>query len=218
MGSFSAGTGTGTQGRVFIATRGAAPLEPYVLISAPSAKYIFTTVQYAQQFDNGAWVTKTARVFRDGAWRDTYLYLFNMGVAGVPWSHAIGEGIGNNNSSITGQALRTTGTYTAGAGAFFPTYATTNQVNMQGKNTLKATINYFTAGQNASFFGVHTSRQIRTIPTSPANAAAYVQITSTGTYSINISSLSGSYFVGFSTGLGATTSTAYMDATQVWAE
>ena len=152
-----------------------------------------------KQYVSGAWVVKTAKVYQNGAWHETILYLYNNGY---------------NNTSVTGGWTTTRYNYSSDVGnQGTPTitynaanikyvsnqnqhciFNTVQKVDLTPYKTLKATI-------SKCVFGNGNSRMNLSVKNTPScyywTYVASTSINGANTYSVNIESLSGEYYIVF---------------------
>lgn len=152
-----------------------------------------------KQYVSGAWVVKTAKVYQNGAWHGTILYLYNNGY---------------NNTSVTGGWTTTRYNYSSDVGnQGTPTitynaknikyvsnqnqhciFNTVQKVDLTPYKTLKATI-------SKCILSNGNSRMNLSVKNTP-NCYYWTYVASTSingvnTYSVNVESLSGEYYIVF---------------------
>lgn len=123
---------------VFSATAPTSPTEGMVWFATGTASTVgFNAIKRnglwvyptgCQQYVSGAWVTKTAKTYRDGAWADWDIVLYSSGKQYVPWTATPYEG------SITWGASYVELLNTA---ANFCDIQTNNTINFAGKSKLR---------------------------------------------------------------------------------
>ena len=93
-------TTTGITSYVFASTAPTSPVEGMVWFATGTASAVgFNAIKRnglwvyptgCQQYVSGAWVSKTAKTYQNGAWRDWVMYLYNYGSVGYGFSHGRG--------------------------------------------------------------------------------------------------------------------------------
>lgn len=173
------------------------------IVVQPRSVYEYTT-------DNG-WAVRDAQVYQYGAWKDLKAadaswdgYYFKNGeqytdVTGG-WTK---DGWGGTGSVTVGNALVATGTDGAAV------VGTANPVDLSSVSKVwidspNGTGSYGTAG----YMFIAKSKS-----TASSESVAYVQIKNAGSFSIDVSSLSGKYYIYLYAGSGA-----YVDARAIWME
>ena len=198
-------TDTEVTGYVFSATEPAAPVEGMVWISTGTSSPVefnalkkngITVYPFsAKQYVGGAWVDKTAKSYQNGAWVEWATYLYNYGTDFIELT---------GDFSITEESSRGTRTFTknadslylaatgaSGGGTNF-TVATAKKIDLTQFNTLCAQIK-FTNTQYCGFaLGAHTTNDVF-----PYDGICYTSISENqnGIISVDVSQLSGSYYV-----------------------
>ena len=152
-----------------------------------------------KQYVSGAWVVKTAKVYQNGAWHETILYLYNNGY---------------NNTSVTGGWTTTRYNYSSDVGnQGTPTitynaanikyvsnqnqhciFNTVQKVDLTPYKTLKATI-------SKCILGNGNSRMNLSVKNTPNcyywTYVASSSVSGANTYSVNVESLRGEYYIVF---------------------
>ena len=158
----------------------------------------------AKQYINGQWVEKTAQTYMNGAWKEWQTYLFRNGTINTSliggWSKAgensmtIAPFIGNGGSQSLGTTMNITWSAVSSSYEGAAIYATNNQINLTnvGYITVKLTAS---GNLTKSKIGVMSgTAPWSTSNTSWVNCAAIQQISS-GTVTLDVTSLSGNYRV-----------------------
>ena len=155
----------------------------------------------AKQYLGGAWVTKTAKTYQDGAWVDWLLYLFKDGVVNTK----VVSGI---NATISDGALYFDDTITKG---YCKTYTTKTPVDLTYANTIHYVMMCSTSTASAYFRGavysaayngdnIHVDRTLAAVSSdSPFNKEVREVV-------LDVSKLTGSYYVGYAWGVYSTAS------------
>lgn len=153
----------------------------------------------AKQYVSGAWVAKTAKSYQGGKWVEWITYLYNNGdecidITGGWESIAVGRSSGSGFiPTITRGESSMSFSGTASKGCIVHP---ANKIDLSGRKTLKFTGKLVpaTSGGNYTIVGVWTEFG----DTFSANRVAYFDATATvtGTQTIDVSELSGEYYVG----------------------
>lgn len=160
-----------------------------------------------QQYENGAWVRKTAYVYKSGAWTQVSseaLWLFNNGDDCT--ANTGGWSTYNYANGISGTYNYGTGVCTKNSGNFvlqvYPEQGiarqTKNKINLSNysKIEIKLVMSGTKTYAHMDFFASSSSGAVATSENIAAKHRAESLHTSTTTLTLDISSLSGSYYVG----------------------
>ena len=155
-------------------------------------------VASAKQYISGAWVIKTTKVYQNGAWCETILYLYNNGYSNTSvtggWTttqYDYSSSVGNRGTpTIT---YNTTNIKYVGLGAKHCIFNTVNKVNLTAYKTLKVVISSHSHDSNWAMMA-----NVKNTPACYASTrVAGCSINGANTYSVNIESLSGEYYIVF---------------------
>ena len=182
---------TPSEGLVWIYTGTTSP----VTFNALKKNGISVCPLSAKQYVSGAWVEKTAKTYQSGAWKDWITWLYNNGdecveLTGGYVARSIGAGnsfgITNGPERLIISMPRTSGAHGESIGG------TVNMVDLTDFNTLQVTISdYYNQKEltEQCRIGVYNSAN------SPHTPAALINPSGNGVYELDISTLSGEYYV-----------------------
>jgi hypothetical protein len=188
------------EGMVWIATGSASNAE----FNALKKNGVIVSPTSAHQYINGAWVDKPAKTYRNGEWNSWIVYLFKANDQCVDltggWVAGSDIGLapyaGNGGSQSIGETMNLHWAQISGTpqhGAAY--YVTKKKIDLTNVNTLK--VNCSVAGYtDYCRAGVSPNSQKPWGPDRPdwANCVAWENLTD-GTNEIDVSSLTGSYYV-----------------------
>lgn len=205
-------TDTGISGWVFSATEPKSPVEGTVWISTGTSSTVeFNALKKngiqvypisAKQYISGAWANVTAKSYHGGAWKEWIQYIYNKGdqftdITGgfttIPKSGTYWDGspqVSYNADHIA---------FSGSSGASYVSYTSTvNMIDLTNIKTVVINVASFTGGD-------YTHGRIAATKTRDSqnsihgNAAALKQfeITDTGEIELDVSSLSGDYYIAF---------------------
>ena len=166
----------------------------------------------ASQYIGGTWVEKTAKSYQGGAWVDWTLYLFNNGDQCVSLTGAWAEVSKPSNTTITiGDVLAVK----SDSNGQTVSLSTVGAVDLTDAKTLWITSPGSDSGRYAGIVHLCTSKDISTSAASVTlgDSAGY----KSGTYSIDVSSLNGSYYI-FMIATAGQYGAGYADASEIWME
>ena len=190
-----------TEGMVWI-VNGVSGINEFNAVSDVNLRVQVASVK---QYISGSWVIKTTKVYQNGVWHETILYLYNNGY---------------NNTSVTGGWTTTRYNYSSDVGnQGTPTitynaanikyvsnqnqhciFNTVQKVDLTPYKTLKATI-------SKCILGNGNSRMNLSVKNAPNcyywTYVASTSISGANTYSVNIESLSGEYYIVFNSYSGS---------------
>lgn len=150
-----------------------------------------------KQYVGGAWVDKTAKSYQNGAWVDWITYLYNNGDECADltggWEEKATDsnekGITKGANKITVSVSRTSGNHQGSIAG------TKNMVDLANVKTLRVTVaDYSNSSGNANFCRIGVTN---TGFNSENTIAAYKVVSGNGTVELDVSSLSGSYYIFF---------------------
>lgn len=179
-----------TEGMVWFATETAST----VGFNAIKRNGLWVYPTGCQQYVSGAWIAKTAKTYRDGAWQDWVTYLFNYGLAG----YTFGSGMGGYSAANQGVATVLSNALSlkvSGSGCAIAMY-TTRKANFAGFNYLTAKGGKRQDNQNETRMAVSTS----TGDVFLNGQVAYLDIgySSNGAdWTLDVTALNGEYYVGW---------------------
>lgn len=203
-------TDTDISSYVFAASEPAEPVEGMVWIKTSAASGVsFNALKKNEivvypsacyQYVDGAWINKTARTYQDGEWKEWTVYLYNAGdecadLTGGWVAKALAKASGGSAAAPTITAgestLTMTGTVSKGG-----VVHTVNKIDLTGKSTLRFSGTLSPAATSGFWATVGVWSDFGS--TYQANLAAYLDATSetTGEQAIDVSSLSGEYYIG----------------------
>lgn len=160
------------------------------------------------QYVSGSWISKTAKTYQNGAWVDWATYIYSMGdlfedVTGG-WSGKTGNWYGGNNTTLPTITNSATGLriYQNGGNNAWGV-STTKAIDISGYATLVMKVNVVSHRDNDG---------LAVWASTPKTVAASNIFSSTGTHeiSLDISGVSGTYYVGLR---GGTTNGSVFDVT-----
>ena len=195
---FSATQPTGSTGRVWISVGASSP----VAFNALKKNNITVYPLSAKQYVSGAWVDKEAKSYQNGAWVDW-------------WSGVLYEN-GDEYENITGGWIGTPKKYDSGCNAVEANITrgtttitmkpngdgscivhTANKIDLTNYSKLVFDGKVSGASSYASLANMRVWSDFGTYQTSKAAATASLQYHSDGVVTLDISKLTGSYYVGF---------------------
>lgn len=215
---------------VFSAEQPASPVEGMVWVqTSSSATAPFNTLKKnnvtiyptgCKQYVSGAWTGKTAKTYQGGAWVEWIYYLFNDGdpCEGITggWTSSgwtSSSGISSSSKGEAGDTLSITGPLT---GVWqHSVLGTVKKIDLANFDTVKITVTNFSK-TNAdgtvptAHFAVMSGKNV-------SSPAAVVNISGTGTYSVNVTDLNDSYYVALYT-YGRYSASVNVYASKVWGE
>ena len=148
----------------------------------------------AAQYLSGAWVTKAVNVYQNSAWQELAQYLYKNGEQYTSLTGGWGLGSGTVSGGKGGFAANADHlSFTGQTDAYWGFGTTLRSVDLTNFRTLHV----YGYGNGSGTFGVGTAQDAN------FNASTVVYTTLTN-YSVDISSLSGSYYVKFRIGGSAT--------------
>lgn len=175
---------------------------------------------FCQQYVSGSWATKTTKLYQSGSWTEFWSgELYNNGNLYTSITGGLSKiGLRRNSSYGTASepnvAYNTTNLHITPTAAGYGGVAYfTNKIDLSNYNTL-----YFegaTCGEVASDTIIGIWSAFGTYPTDYLSAQANGTNTATHTKTIDITSLSGSYYIGFWVFSTANTN-AYITVNKVW--
>lgn len=152
--------------------------------------YLGTYPAGCKQYVSGTWVSKTAKTYQNGEWIDWVLYLY---IAGDECSRITGGwGFFKEDASATGTKNSTSITIASAGGFKAVNSHTTNPIDLTDVATLKINATSRNSTQN-DYVRIGVSMKPNAIAT--GLFAAYADITETGVTELNVSNLTGSYYV-----------------------
>ena len=166
----------------------------------------------AKQYIDGAWVEKTAKSYQGGAWVDWTVYLFNDGDQCTGLTGGWAEVSKPSNTTITiGDVLAVK----SDSNGKTVSLSTVGAVDLTDAKTLWITSPGSDSGRYAGIVHLCTSKDISTSAASVTlgDSAGY----KSGTYSIDVSSLNGSYYI-FMIATAGQYGAGYADASEIWME
>lgn len=154
-----------------------------VAFSATKKNPIMVYPVSAKQYVSGAWVNKTAKTYQNGKWCDWFTYLF---LDGEQYKSVTGGWIGSDEGySIGGNKISLSGTYAEWMGFAY----TDDPIDITNFNTLTIYVTNIVFHDNENIFGLSSQKLHQ-----DANIAKK-SVSKIGYHSIDISKLSGSYYV-----------------------
>ena len=212
----------GMTGWLFSATEPESPSEGMVWINVgASSPAAFNAVKKnavmvyplaAAQYIDGAWVEKKAKSYQGGAWADWTLYLFNNGDQCVSLTGGWAEFRKPSNTTVTVDNILAVKSDSNGQTV---SLSTVGAVDLTDAKTLWITSPGSDSGRYAGIVHLCTSKDISTSVASVTlgDSAGY----KSGTYSIDVSSLNGSYHI-FMIATAGQYGAGYADASEIWME
>ena len=184
-----------SEGMVWI-VNGASTISEFDAVSDVSLR---VQVAGVKQYISGAWVVKTAKVYQNGAWHETILYLYNNGYNNTSVTGGWTTTRYNYDSSIANQGTPTI-TYNAANIKYVSNqnqhciFNTVQKVDLTPYKTLKATI-------SKCILGNGNSRMNLSVKNTPNcyywTYVASSSVSGANTYSVNVESLRGEYYIVF---------------------
>lgn len=195
---------------IFSATQPANPTEGMVWITiCTSSSAEFNALKKngiqvypvsAKQYISGAWVDKTASSYQGGAWKDWMIILYEPGN-----EHTDITGGWNNSARWFSKSggTYTLGSYTLNSDGLTISLSGKKDVFVYAKNKIDLTdvrkieftvTNVYIEGADRTYLAVCTAVGNETMH----NAVAQSYIAKAGTFSLDVSSLSGAFYIGFS--------------------
>lgn len=195
---------------IFSATEPAAPEEGMVWVVSGTASTVeFNALKKngiqtypldAKQYVSGAWVSKTAKSYQDGVWKDWAIILYEPGN-----QHTDITGGWNNSARwfSTSGGSYTLGSYTLNSDGLTISLSGKQDVFVYAKNKIDLTdvrkieftvTDVSLEGADRTYLAVCTAVGSETMN----NAVAKSYIAEAGTFSLDVSSLSGAFYIGFS--------------------
>lgn len=218
IGSYGSGSGTALirawgkyyhkEGETWILTGASSPVGFNALKKNGLTVYPLS----AKQYIGGTWVEKTAKSYQGGAWVDWTLYLFNNGDQCVSLTGGWAEVSKPSNTTITiGDVLAVK----SDSNGQTVSLSTVGAVDLTDAKTLWITSPGSDSGRYAGIVHLCTSKDISTSVASVTlgDSAGY----KSGTYSIDVSSLNGSYYI-FMIATAGQYGAGYADASEIWME
>lgn len=218
IGSYGSGSGTALirawgkyyhkEGEVWFPTGASSP----VSFNAVKKNGLMVYPLSAKQYIGGTWVEKTAKSYQGGAWVDWTLYLFNNGDQCVSLTGGWAEVSKPSNTTITiGDVLAVK----SDSNGKTVSLSTVGAVDLTDAKTLWITSPGSDSGRYAGIVHLCTSKDISTSVASVTlgDSAGY----KSGTYSIDVSSLNGSYYI-FMIATAGQYGAGYADASEIWME
>lgn len=218
IGSYGSGSGTALirawgkyyhkEGETWILTGASSPVGFNALKKNGLTVYPLS----AKQYIGGTWVEKTAKSYQGGAWVDWTLYLFNNGDQCVSLTGGWAEVSKPSNTTITiGDVLAVK----SDSNGQTVSLSTVGAVDLTDAKTLWITSPGSDSGRYAGIVHLCTSKDISTSAASVTlgDSAGY----KSGTYSIDVSSLNGSYYI-FMIATAGQYGAGYADASEIWME
>ena len=199
---------TKTEGMVWICTGTSSPVEFNALKNNGVQVYPIS----AKQYIDGAWVSKTAKSYQNGSWKDFIAYLYNAGDECTDITGGwVTESYGSTPSkTIAGDVMQFV---TLGNPWEYSILKTQNQIDLTSYKTLHFKISYdlHCASGSKHEVGVFDSGR---------NFLASQQIKrdTAGTYSVDISGVTGAFCVGASIMTRENNATNKMYIDSVWME
>lgn len=162
----------------------------------------------AKQYVNREWVHVDAMTYQNGQWVEWFYYLYNSGdecsdqTSG--WSRINGTLTKNSDNFVLSNVGASTSSYAA--------VYTNAMMDLTGYETLHAVARgYYTSGAGYSTFMVVSKTKV----TNKNNVTAIIDIQENlGEYVLNVSSLSGTYYIGFM--VAGSSSTKDIEVQKVW--
>ena len=203
--SFVKGDATG---QVWIAEGG----ESVVPFNALKKNGIMVNPVSAKQYISGAWVEKTAKSYQGGAWVDWTVYLFNDGDQCTDLTGGWAQFSKPSNTTVTVGNILAVKSDSNGQTV---SLSTVGAVDLTDAKTLLITSPGSDSGRYAGIVHLCTSKDISTSVASVTlgDSAGY----KSGTYSIDVSSLNGSYYI-FMIATAGQYGAGYADASEIWME
>ena len=184
-----------SEGMVWI-VNGASTISEFDAVSDVSLR---VQVAGVKQYISGAWVVKTAKVYQNGAWHETILYLYNNGYNNTSVTGGWTTTRYNYDSSIANQGTPTI-TYNSADIKYVSNqnqhciFNTVQKVDLTPYKTLKATI-------SKCILGNGNSRMNLSVKNTPNcyywTYVASSSVSGANTYSVNVESLRGEYYIVF---------------------
>lgn len=203
IGSYGSGAGTAylrtwgkyyhKEGTVWFSTGASSP----VAFNALKKNGVMVYPLSAKQYVSGAWVDKTAKICQNGAWVDWVTYLYNNGNEYADltggWAEKATDsdemGITKGTSKITVSVNRTSGNHQGSIAG------TAKMINLADVKTLRVTVaDYSNSSGNANYCRIGVTN---TGFNSTDTIAAYKNVSGNGIVELDVSSLSGSYYIFF---------------------
>lgn len=104
-----------------------------------------------QQYVSGAWVTKTAKTYQSGAWKDWVFWLYKDGVKEVEFTDGNGTAYGTASLNWGAATADFTSNKPSDTRAFTSIYAYTPLMNLTGYNQLICTLSAASYADSAHF-------------------------------------------------------------------
>ena len=195
---------TGAEGMVWIKTASVSS----AAFNAIKKNNITVYPVLCKQYISGSWIDKVAKIYQ-GKWIDWYVYLYNSGdecsaVSGG-WTES-GYAYGNTSISKDSNSISISATYGDGGNASGNILYARNKIDITNYNTLCFDIsNVATQGSNieTAIIVLKNEPDNTTVnfvaSMDSTNIAASKIITETGEITLDITSLSGSYYIGIKT-------------------
>lgn len=177
-----------------------------VAFSAVSAYPVMIYPLEAMQYVGGVWVSRTAKSYINGVWQSWFLYLYAPGDACTDVTGGwVGKavGIGNNDNETKKEPVITSGAesmlITHESGFYSGMAVTANKVDLTefAKLTFAGTVQRESSGTQWCIFGIWSEIATGDYLTNLADCVAFGTGSETGVWSLDVSALTGSYYVGF---------------------
>ena len=192
---FQATQPSGAEGRVWIKTSTVSA----GVFNALKKNSLYIYPAEAKQYVNGAWVSKAMKIYQNGTWKSMEMYLYNYDKMGYTWTSEgklMSADAGGDKSAPTitdgsGGVLniRQPKTYSCGIAYISQKIDLTNYKTLTFSGVISADTDHTWRARLYIWSALGTYAN--------DNSAAMKQANVNGTTTIDISSLSGSYYIGF---------------------
>ena len=209
-----------SDGMVWIPTGTSSPAEFNALKKNGITVYPLSAKQYV----GGTWVSKTAKIYQNGAWKDFITYLYNKGdlctdttggwkVRAWSWNtggngnHATQPTATYNDSSVQlyQKTSSTTNQYTG-------IWETVNDIDLTSVDEISFhVLSSSLSGNSKALFGVFNRTGYSSGTSSPASVTIQSGSITEQTYTVNVSGLTGAYSIGVLLAAYTTNITLYVD-------
>lgn len=186
------GEPTGNEGLVWIRT-GTTSAVPF---NALKKNNVAVYPLFAYQYVSGAWVSIPAKIYSDGAWKEWVQYIYNVGkinttLTGGLKAYAYRPSSSGSSIGVPTVTLGDTYITLTEADDYAGMYSTESKANLTDVSAIKIDVSSLTVGASGSYvrLGVVSDRKDDYTP------VAAKTISGKGTASLDVSELTGSYYV-----------------------
>lgn len=210
---FSADTPSGASaGMVWIRTGTASAAAFEATKNNPITLYPEACYQYI----SGAWVAKEAKTYQSGGWVEWNIYLFKAGDSCEGMTGGwlgTSDGLSISGSTMTLTALNFGGSITYGA------MYTAKKIDLTDVDVIRFTVSDLLTGDNLRYhyLGIFPAVPSGTSSDSASSMSAYISVSTTGEKLLDVSGISGTYYVGALTS-GKEYSKSYLSFTEIYME